>query len=177
MHFEIVGEIADIETICVGSGIHQNEMWEYMDMPEDDGTLSFDESDKEEHTQEWMDNMKMQVRQVSVSESGGEYFQALFEEGDPGSEQDSPDGKYFLIQRQFETPDGGLIYVENDDLDPIGHFKVIKASLNPKCFSLTLRGKRSASIELTFEATPKNYGEVKRILRIMIPSIELSGEA
>ncbi len=155
--------------------LHQNEMWEYIEPPEDDAPFSFDERNEEEQTQLWMVDMKLHARYMSASEAG-DYYQVLFEERDPDVEQDSPEGKYLLIQRQFEMPDGGRIYVESHDEDSIGHFKVVTARLNPRCLSLTLSRKRSASIEVSFDSSPENYAEVKRVLRVMIPNIELLNE-
>jgi hypothetical protein len=119
--------------------------------------------------------MKIHVGYVSPSEAG-DYYQVLFEERDPDSEQDSPDGKYLLVQRQFEMPDEGRIYVESHDQDFVGQFKVVKARLKPKWFCLTLSRKTFASIEVTFETSPENYAEVKRVLSVMIPNIELQNE-
>jgi hypothetical protein len=159
--------------------LHQNEMWEYMGLAEDDDPFLFHEFDekgkKQGLTLAWMANMKMHVGYVSASEAG-DYYQVLFEERDPDSEQDSLGGKYLLIQRQFELPNGSRIYVESHDQDFIGHFKVVKARLNPKCLSLTLSRKTSATIEVTFETSPENYAEVKRVLSVMIPNIELQNE-
>jgi hypothetical protein len=45
----------------------------------------------------------------------GIYYQVLFEERDPDSEQDRLGGKYLFIQRQFELPNGSRIYVESHD--------------------------------------------------------------
>jgi hypothetical protein len=119
--------------------------------------------------------MKMHVGYVSASQAG-DYYQVLFEERDPDSEEDSLDGKYLLIQRQFELSDSGWIYVESHDQAFIGHFKVVKATLNSKCLCLTLSTKTSAAIEVTFETPPGNYAEVKRVLSVMIPNIEQQNE-
>ena len=158
---------------------HQNEMWENMDLTEDDDPFSLDEFDekgkKQGLTLPWMANMKMHVGYVSVSEAG-DYYQVLFDERDPDSEQDSLGGKYLLIQRQFELPNGSQIYVESHEQDFIGHFKVVKARLNPKCLCLTLSRKTSAAIEVTFETSPGNYAEVKRVLSVIIPNIEMQNK-
>ena len=47
------------------------------------------------------------LRHVSVAESGGEYFQVSFADGE------DRDDSYFLVQRQFESPDHGRLYVES----------------------------------------------------------------
>jgi hypothetical protein len=119
--------------------------------------------------------MKIYADYVSVSQSG-DYYQVMFEQKDPDGEEDGMDAKYILIQRQFESPDGGRIYVESHDENYIGHFKVAGAKLDPKRLSLTLDRKNVAVIEVTFETSAKNYAEVKRVMRIMIPNIEVRPE-
>ena len=153
--------------------LHQNEMWEYMDQAQDDDLFSFDENDAEEEINlARVVNMKIHMDYVSASEAG-DYCQVLFEERDMEPEQDSLDRKYLLIQSQFEFPDGGRIYVESHDQTFIGHFKVAKAKLYPKRLCLTLSRKASTNIEVTFEASPKKYTEIKRLLSIMIPNMEI----
>ena len=145
--------------------LHQNELWEYMDLTDDDDPFPSNEFDEKGEKQGLTSaNMKMHVGYVSTSEAG-DYYQVLFEERDSDSEEDGlEDGKYLLIQRQFELPNGSRIYVESHDQAFIGHFKVVKATLNSKCFCLTLSKKTSAAIEATFETSPENHAEVKRIL-------------
>ena len=130
--------------------LHQNELWEYMDLTDDDDPCSFNEFDqKGEEQGVTLANMRMHSGCVSASQDG-DYYQVLFEEKDEDSEQGSLGGEYLLIQRQFEMPDGSRIYVESHDQDFIGHFKVVKATLNSKCLCLTLSRKTSAAIEVTF---------------------------
>jgi hypothetical protein len=50
-----------------------------------------------------------------MASSGGEYFQVSFED-DPDR-----DSAYFLIQRQFESYDGELFYLECDERTLCGH--------------------------------------------------------
>jgi hypothetical protein len=44
---------------------------------------------------------------VTVASSGGEYFQVSF------ADKEDSDDAYFLIQRQFESPDRGYVYTES----------------------------------------------------------------
>ena len=113
--------------------------------------------------------MKIQLDHVSAAESG-DYYQVNFEATDDG------DGPYVLIQRQFEDDDGGLCYLETHDQDYIGHFKVVRATLDRHRFCLELRRKRSSKVEVTFKTNEENYMEVSRILRIMIPCLAVAGE-
>lgn len=110
--------------------------------------------------------MKIRIDHVSTSESG-DYFQVLFE-----AEKDS-DGAYVLIQRQFEDPDGGLCYIETHDEDYIGHFKVVRASLARNRFCLELARRQAREVEVTFATTDQTYHELRRVMRIMIPCLEV----
>ena len=56
------------------------------------------------------------------AEGSGDYFQVSFK-----SNADS-EAAYFLIQRQFESDDGGLFYVESHDKRLCGHFKWLGAA-------------------------------------------------
>jgi hypothetical protein len=116
----------------------------------------------------WAALMKIRLDNVSASDSeSGDYFQVLFE----AKEHD--DSGYVLIQRQFEDPDGGLCYVETHDENYIGHCKVARASLARSRFWLELRRARAAELEVMFEATDQEYGDVERIMRLMIPGLEV----
>jgi hypothetical protein len=112
--------------------------------------------------------VKIRLDHVSAAESG-DYFQVLFE-----SEEDAG-GAYVLIQRQFEDPDGALFYLETHDEHYIGHFNVARASLARNRFCLELPRGRAAKVEVTFEATDQEYDDVARIMRIMIPCLEIVG--
>lgn len=112
--------------------------------------------------------MKIRLDHVTPAETG-DYFQVLFEAGADG------DGAYVLIQRQFEDPDSGRCYIETHDDDYIGYFDVVRASLARNRFCLELRRAHSAKVEVTFETTGRKYGEVAKVMRIMIPCLEIVG--
>jgi hypothetical protein len=63
-----------------------------------------------------------------VASSGGEYFQVSF------AEDQYSDDAYFLIQRQFESYDGGFFYLESHERTLCGHFKISKARLGRNSF-------------------------------------------
>jgi arylamine N-acetyltransferase len=111
----------------------------------------------------------MQLDRVSAAESG-DYYQVNFEAADDG------DGPYVLVQRQFEDDDGGRCYLETHDQDYIGHFRVVRATLDRHRFCLELHRKKFSTVEATFKTTEENYMEVSRILRIMIPCLAVAGE-
>jgi hypothetical protein len=108
--------------------------------------------------------VKVQLDHVSATKSG-DYYQVNFEVADNG------DGPYVLIQRQFEDDDGGLCYLETHDQDYIGHFKVVRATLDRHRFCLEIRRKKFSNVEVTFKTNEENYLEVARVLRIMIPCL------
>jgi hypothetical protein len=116
----------------------------------------------------WRRVVKIELDCVSASE-GGDYYQVTFK-----GEADREDGPYVLIQRQFEFPDGGRCYVETHDQEYIGHFKVAQAELGRNRLLLRLAGRRAAELEVAFKTTGKNWREVARILRIMIPHLKIS---
>jgi len=114
----------------------------------------------------------MHFESVSVSVAG-DYFQVMFDDDSEDEGDGAPDAPYVLIQRQFEMPDGGRIYIETHDENYIGHFAVTRSVLGPKGLSLQLRRKRAAELEVTFNTSERDYTALKKALQTMIPSIEL----
>ena len=111
--------------------------------------------------------LEVHCEYLSASEAG-DYFQVAFE-----TSPDSQEG-YLLLQRQFEMPDGGKCYIETDDMDFGGHFRVRNAHLTRNVFQCEFGTKPPRRIRVFFNATDSNYSEVKRILQIMIPRIDLA---
>ncbi len=66
---------------------------------------------------------ELSLKHVSVAESGGEYFQVLF------ADDEDSDDSYFLVQRQFESPDHGRVYVESLLRTLCGHFRIRRVEL------------------------------------------------
>ena len=104
---------------------------------------------------------------VSVSSSGGEYFQVHFSD-----EQDSDDA-YLLIQRQFESPNGGRVYVESHERMLCGHFKIRNAELRRDMFRLEVICQPPETVQIRFQAGARRYNQLKTVLKTMIPSISL----
>lgn len=101
---------------------------------------------------------------VSVSSSGGEYFQVRF-----GDDADS-DEAYLLIQRQFEDDDGGYFYVESSQECLCGHFKIRQAELSRDVLRLEIMCRPVETVQIRFRADDAHYEQLKRILSIMIPA-------
>ena len=110
---------------------------------------------------------KLHAQHASASESG-DYFQVLFEESD-GVE----DGRYFLIQRQFEFPDGERCAIETESPEMCGQFRVPRASLERGRFQISWMGRGESQAELTFETDDEGYADILRIMRIMLPELEI----
>ena len=96
----------------------------------------------------------------------GDYFQVCFD-------TDTDDGHYLLVQRQFEDPDGGYCYVETDAKEYCGHVRIKRALLTRDRFIMELRRKRAAHIEVMFSATQSAFDDLRRVLEIMFPDLEL----
>jgi len=107
------------------------------------------------------------AQHASASEAG-DYFQVLFEERD-GAE----DGRYLLVQRQFEFPDRGCCYIETELSEMCGHFRVRRASLERGRFQISWTGRGEREAEIIFDADDESYAEICRVMRIMIPQVEI----
>ena len=110
---------------------------------------------------------QFRCERMSASEAG-DGFQVLFERA-PAS-----DAGYVLVQRHFEFPDRGECYVESDDRDFSGHFRIQRASLSRNRFRMAFGRNPAREIAVTFDATDSVYTEVKRVLQIMIPDLVIS---
>jgi len=86
---------------------------------------------------------------------------------------DEEEGPYVLVQRQFESPDGGRCYVETHEPGYVGHFRIAYAELGRNRFFLKLSRATAAELEVVFNTTEENWGEVARVMRIMIPRLKI----
>jgi hypothetical protein len=109
---------------------------------------------------------ELRCEYVSASEAGGEYFQVLFEKA-----RDSDEG-YLIVQRQFETPDGGKCYVETDDIEFVGHFRLRNARLSSNQFEFDFGNGGTRTIRVSFDVAESAYAQARRVLRIMIPDLQ-----
>jgi len=89
---------------------------------------------------------ELSLPNVSVASSGGEYFQVTFEEKKDSEEMEDSEGAYFLIQRQFESPEGGE-FTESHEQKLCGHFRIKKAELHRELFRLELVRRTEAQLE------------------------------
>jgi hypothetical protein len=105
----------------------------------------------------------LSFKHVSVAESGGDYFEVLFADDEKG------DDSYFLLQRQFESPDYGRVYVESHLPALSGHFRIRKAELRRNLLSLEIMCRPPETVRVRFHADGTQFSRLKRVLAIMFP--------
>ena len=77
--------------------------------------------------------LRFHAKYVSAVETG-DYYQITFETEDPNDDATDPpelDSPFLIIQRQFETADGGRCYVETHDHGYVGHYRLKLIALSP----------------------------------------------
>ncbi len=119
--------------------------------------------------------MKLELNNVCATESG-DYYQVSFHTNS-GEDADTDGGPYLLVQCQFEDPDGGYYYVESHDEQYCGHVRVKRAFLTRHGFTIDLRRKQAAQIEVLFNTDQDTFDELRRVLQIMFPNLELDLES
>src|SRR5712691_2829578 len=115
--------------------------------------------------------LRLHANQVSIGESGGEYFQVSFHSEAP-SEDDfdlsEPDQPYLLVQRQFEDDDGGVCYIETHDHDTYtGHFRLRLIEFTPTRLAFEIARTDHKYDDVTYDLDAKRFGEVQRIVNIV----------
>ena len=90
--------------------------------------------------------MRFHANHVSSSISG-DYYQAMFEAEEDTNDPDSP---YLLIQRQFETSDGGRCYIETHDEKYIGHFLLRRVEFTPERLLIEFDRPSDNLVSVTF---------------------------
>ncbi len=103
------------------------------------------------------------LKHVSVAESGGEYFQVSFAD-DEGSDEN-----YLLMQRQFESPDHGRLYVESHRRTLSGHFRIRRAELERGLFHLEIMCQPPETVQIRFQIGKTQFNRLKKVLRIILP--------
>ncbi len=111
--------------------------------------------------------LKLHARRASASEAG-DYFQVMFEE-----RADAEDSRYLLIQRQFEFPDEDCCAIETEQPDVSGHFQIQRAVLERSRFQVWWSGGSECKADVTFETDDESYADISRMMRIMIPQVEV----
>jgi hypothetical protein len=113
--------------------------------------------------------MRFHAKYVSAAEAG-DYYQVSFETEDPGDDATDPpglDGPYLIIQRQFETPDGGRCYVETHDHGYVGHYRLKLIDFSPTRLFVAIERKSDTHVEVTYALDAAEFNEVQRVVDII----------
>ena len=115
--------------------------------------------------------MRLHANNVSVGESGDEYFQVSFGNEAPDDDDfdlSGPDHPYLVIQRQFEDDDGGVCYIETHDYDIYtGHFRLRLIEFTRTRLAFEIARTDHKYVEVTYELDAKRFDEVQRIVHIV----------
>ena len=113
--------------------------------------------------------MRFHAKYVSAAEAG-DYYQVSFETEDPGDDATDPpalDSPYLIIQRQFETPDGGRCYVETHDHSYVGHYRLKLIDFSPTHLVVAIERKSNTHVEVTYALDAVEFNEVQRVVNII----------
>jgi hypothetical protein len=113
--------------------------------------------------------MRFHAKYVSAAEAG-DYYQVSFETEDPGDDATDPpglDGPYLIIQRQFETPDGGRCYVQTHDHGYVGHYRLKLIDFSPTRLFVAIERKSDTHVEVTYALDAAEFNEVQRVVDII----------
>jgi len=113
--------------------------------------------------------MRFQAKYVSADDAGN-YYQVSFETADPNDDATDPpglDSPYLIIQRQFETPDGGRCYIETHDYGYVGHYRLKLIDFSPTQLLIAIERKSNTHVEVTYALDAVEFDEVQRVVNII----------
>ena len=96
----------------------------------------------------------------------GDHYQILFHDG-----LNTEDEPYFMIQAQFEFPDGAECYFESHREELIGHYRPSSASLSRNVLRVTYGERPINNVQLRFSENDDEYNHLAPTLTEMIPVI------
>ena len=115
--------------------------------------------------------MRFHAKNVSVVESGDEYFEVSFDCEPPNVDDWDPsmhDNRYLVIQRQFEEDDGGVCYIEtHDHVTYTGHFPLRLVEFTPTKLAFKIDRTTHNFVEVTYELDAKRFDDVRRIVHVI----------
>jgi len=115
--------------------------------------------------------MKMKTffkfKTVSATKAG-DYYQIMFHD-----DLDTDDEPYFLIQSQFEFPDGGECHFESHIEELIEHCKEKSASLSKNRISLSYGDESHHEVEIKYDLDGLDFQELASMLKKMIPETKI----
>ena len=104
---------------------------------------------------------------VSVIVSG-DYYQVMFHD-----DLDTDDEPYFIIQTQFEFPDGGICYFESHKENLIEHCKAKSVLLSTNKLRLSYGEEQHRDVEIDFSVDGTDFQELASTLKEMIPETKI----
>ena len=113
--------------------------------------------------------MRFHAKYVSAAETG-DYYQLSFQTEDPDDDAADPpglDSPYLIIQRQFETPDGGRCYVETHDHGYVGHYRLKLVDFSTTHLAIAIERTSNTHIEVSCALDAVEFNEVQRIVNII----------
>jgi len=113
--------------------------------------------------------MHLYAKRVSAVASG-DYYQVLFDSEDRDEEQVDPfdqPAPYLMVQSQFEFFDGGKCYVESDNDEYVGHFKLKLVEFTPTCLAFEIARRDHNRVEVSFALTPAEFEEAEPIVEVI----------
>ena len=84
-----------------------------------------------------------------------------------------PDSPYLLIQRQFETSDGGRCYIETHDEKYIGHFLLRRVEFTPERLSIEFDRPSDNLVSVTFSMAASDFEEASQVIKIISGEVDL----
>ena len=102
-------------------------------------------------------------KHASASEAG-DYYQVSFDDDD---DIENINGRYLLIQRQFEFADDDSYYFESNDRRFCGHVKVRAAALNSEFLSIDFLADEWTALRIRYAVSQDDFDKLERIVRIM----------
>lgn len=104
---------------------------------------------------------------VSVTKAG-DYYQIMFHDG-----LDTEDEPYFMIQTQFEFPDGGVCYFESHNEELIERCKAKSVSLSTNKIILSYGEELHREVEIEYDLHGTDFQELASTLKEMIPEAKI----
>ena len=105
----------------------------------------------------------LKFKTVSVTRNG-DYYQIMFSD-----DLDTEDEPYFMIQRQFEFPDGGVCHFESHNEELIDSCKVRSLSLSKDMLRIQYGDKKNREVDISYNLKSTNFQELSLTLKEMIP--------
>ena len=118
--------------------------------------------------------MKLFAKSVSGTVSGDYYQLALDAENSDEERNDDLEktGTYLLLQTQFEFSNDGKCYVESDDEDYIGHFKLTLIEFTPTHLVFEIAREQHNRVEIEFALTVAEYDKSRPVVEVIFGTRE-----